>query len=103
MLGTILGWAIKIISVLPNLIVNIEQLWSGVPKSGAQKWISIEQALSGAIEAAATATAKLAPAGTKPETISAAIVKFAKATNDAFVLFCNETGIFATTSTTPKT
>lgn len=94
MFQAIITWALRILSVLPNLIVNIENLFSAVPKSGPQKWISVEGALAQAIETAANEVAKLAPAGTKAETISAAIAKFTKAANDAFVTLMNELGIF---------
>lgn len=96
MLQTVLAWGLKILNVLPNIITTMEQLWNSKPKSGAEKWIGVEQALSGSITLAANEIAKMAPAGTKAEVISSAIAKFTKACNDAFVGLMNDLGLFTT-------
>lgn len=94
MLQAILSYVPKLITVLPNLIIAIENLWAPKQKAGPQKWVSVEAAVSGSIEDAAQAVAKLAPAGTKAQTISDAIAVFTKSVNDAFVKLMNDLGIF---------
>ena len=59
----------------------------------AQKWIAIEQALSGSISMVAQEIAQLAPA-TPVDAVSAKVAIFTKAVNDAFVTLCNDLGIF---------
>lgn len=95
MFAAILSAVLQIIPILPGLITDIEHLWSNKPKSGSSKWISVEQALSGSIEEAANVAAKLAPAGTKAETISTAIAVFTKDVNDAFVTLANDLQLFS--------
>lgn len=94
MFTTIFSWVMQVITVLPSLITDIEKLWSGTAKSGSQKWLSVEQALSGSISAVAEAAAKLAPAGTSVDTISTAVDIFVKAVNDAFVALANTLQLF---------
>lgn len=94
MFGTILNWVVTAISVIPSLVTDIERLWSGQAKSGSQKWLSVEQALSGSIQDVAQVAAKLAPTGTKAEVISTAVDVFAKSVNDAFVALANELKLF---------
>lgn len=92
----LLKYVIPVITALPELISGIEKLWTGVPKAGAQKWIAVEQALSGSIVAVANQVAALAPDGTKVDEVSAKIAVFTKAVNDAFVKLCNDLGVFQT-------
>lgn len=90
----ILTWIMRIIPVVPSLVTDIENLWRGKPKAGAQKWLSVEQALSSSIEEVAQDAAKFAPPGTKAEEISAAVAIFSKAVNDAAVTLANALGVF---------
>ena len=96
-LGTVLEYVLPILTALPSLITGVESLWKATPKSGPQKWISVEQAVSGTIEAAAQTIAKAAPAGTDAQTISDAIAIFTKSVNDAFVALMNALKILPTT------
>jgi hypothetical protein len=99
LLATVLGWVLPILTALPSLITGAETLWSHTPKSGPQKWISVEQSVSGTIELAANEIAKLAPPGTDAQTISDAIAVFTKAVNDAFVALMNALKILPTSQT----
>jgi len=90
----ILNFIIQAIPVIPSLVTDIENLWRGKPKAGSQKWLSVEQALSQSISAVAGEVAQLAPAGTKAEEVSAALVIFSKAVNDASVALANTLKIF---------
>lgn len=102
MVTTLLGYIVPILTALPNLILGVEALWSNKPKSGASKWISVEQATSGTIQLAAQEVAKLAPAGTPEQTISDAVAVFTKSVNDAFVTLMNTLGILPTGGTSGK-
>lgn len=90
----ILGWVMTAISVIPSLAADVERLWAGVPQSGSQKWISVEQALSGSISDVANEVAKLSPAGTTANEISDAVAIFSKDVNDAFVKLANDLKLF---------
>lgn|SRR5487761_1889976 len=89
-----LAWIVQVLPVIPSLVTDIENMWRHKPKSGAQKWISVEQALSGSIEEVTKAIAAAAPAGTKEADISAAASEFARAVNDASVGLANKLGAF---------
>lgn len=93
----VLSYVGRIVPILPLLIQAIESLWKGVPKSGPQKWIGVEQAIGGSITAVAQEVAALAPAGTSASKISAALAVFTKAVNDAIVRLFNDLGIFSST------
>lgn len=97
-LAVVLRYVLPAITALPQLIDGIEKLFAGRPKSGAAKWIAVEQALSGSIVLVANEVAALAPDGTKVDEISAKVAIFTKAVNDAFVKLCNDLGIYQTTS-----
>lgn len=97
-LGVLLKFVVPAIQALPTLISGIEALFQNRPKSGPQKWIAIEQALSGAIVLAAEEVVKIAPDGTKVDDVSGKIAVFSKAVNDAFVKLANDLGVFQTTS-----
>lgn len=90
---TLLKYVVPILTALPDLILGVENLWKHTPGSGPQKWISIEQSVSGTIEVAANEVAKLAPSGTPASQISAEIAIFTKTVNDAFVTLMNNLGI----------
>lgn len=90
----ILNFVALIVPVIPSLVTDIENLWRHKPNSGAQKWISVEQALSGSISEVAQQIAAVAPPGTKVEDISAAVVIFSKAINDATVALANALHVF---------
>lgn len=92
-LTALLKYVVPAITALPQLISGIEALFKGTPKAGAQKWIAIEQALSGSISMVAQEIAQLAPA-TPVDAVSAKVAIFTKAVNDAFVTLCNDLGIF---------
>lgn len=94
MWSKILGWVMTAIAVIPSLAADVERLWSSVPKSGSQKWISVEQALSGSIQDVANEVAKLSPAGTTADEIATAVDRFAKDVNDAFVSLANDLKLF---------
>lgn len=84
----------RILPVIPSLVTDIENLWRHKPGSGAQKWISVEQALSGSVSEVADQLLAVAPAGTKAEDISAAIAIYARAVNDATVALANSLKVF---------
>ena len=94
----VIQFAITALGAIPSLVRGVESLWSHTPKSGASKWISVEQALSGSIQLVADQVAKQAPPGTKTEEISAAVVVFSKAVNDAFVALANALHLLPTTA-----
>ena len=94
MFATILAWIGRVLPVIPGLIINIENLFSNKPKSGASKWIAVEQAISGSIEDVASEVAKLAPAGTTAAQISGALAVFSKDVNDSFVRLANDLQLF---------
>lgn len=89
-----LAWIVQVLPVIPSLVTDIENLWRHKPASGAQKWISVEQALSGSISEVTSAISAAAPAGTSEADISAAVAVFAKAVNDASVALANKLGAF---------
>lgn len=89
-----LTWIMRILPVIPSLVTDIENLWRHKPNSGAQKWIAVEQALSGSISEVADQLAAVAPADTKPEEISAAVSIYARAVNDATVALANSLKVF---------
>jgi hypothetical protein len=92
----ILGLIVSILPAIPNLITAVESLWSGTPKSGPQKWISVEQALSGSIQAVANEVKAAVPNANADEIAAKASI-WAKAVNDATVQFFNEAGLLQTT------
>ena len=94
MFQTILGFILQVVPVIPSLVTDIENLFRGQPKTGAAKWQSIELALSQSISTVAAEAAKIAPAGTKAETISNALAIFAKDVNDASVKLFNDLKLF---------
>lgn len=94
MFSTILNFVLTIVPVIPQLVTSIENLFKGTPKSGPQKWIAVEQALSQSISTVSGEIAKIAPAGTTAETISTALVVFSKDVNDAFVKLANDLQLF---------
>lgn len=91
---TVLGWIVTALPVIPSLVTDVENLWRNKPKSGQQKWLSVEQALSGSISEVAQNVMQLAPPGTKVEEVSAAITVFSKAVNDAAVALANTLQVF---------
>jgi hypothetical protein len=93
-LSVIIRYATMVLPALPQIISGIESLWRGTPKSGAQKWIAVEQALSQSISIVAQEVAQIAPAGTDVSKISAALAVFTKSVNDAFVKLANDLGVF---------
>lgn len=93
---SILGFVNKLLPALPSLIIGVESLFRGVPKSGPQKWIAVEQGISQSIQAVADQVVAAAP-GTDASKISALAAQYAKAVNDATVTFLNESGVFTTT------
>ena len=99
MSAEILSCILQIVPVIPSLATDMENLFRGKPKAGAAKWQSIELALSQSIAEAAAAAAKLAPAGTKTETISNALAVFSRDVNDASVKLFNDLHLFAHGST----
>lgn len=94
MFATIVTWILKVIPVLGQIIPSIENLWASQPKSGQQKWLSVENALSGSIQLVANEAAKLSPAGTTAEEISTAVDVFTKDVNDAVVTLMNDLKLF---------
>lgn len=92
---SIMGFVGKLLPALPNLIVGVEALFKGTPKSGSAKWIAVEQGISQSIQAVADQVVAAAP-GTDAAKISALAAKYAKAVNDATVTFLNEAGVFQT-------
>jgi hypothetical protein len=95
--AAILKYVIPALTAIPQLVQGVESLWKGTPKSGAQKWIAVEQALSASIVTVAQEISQLAP-NTPVDTVSAKVAIFSKAVNDAFVKLANDLGIFQTTS-----
>lgn len=103
MFTKVLQLVLTVIPVIPQLVTSIENLFKGVPKSGSQKWIAVEQALSQTIQTAAGEIAQLAPAGTSADRISTALVVFSKDVNDAFVKLANDLQLFTSSSTPAAT
>jgi hypothetical protein len=94
MWGILAAWSLRIVSVIPTLVSAVEQVFKGTPKSGPQKWVAVSSVLAPAIADVATDLSKLAPPGTPPSTITAAIARYTKAINDATVAVANDLGIF---------
>jgi hypothetical protein len=94
MWGVFISWALRILPAIPQLISAVEGVFAGQPASGPQKWLAVEQALSQSISSVAADLAKLAPPGSDPQKISAAVALYTKAVNDATVAFANGVGIF---------
>jgi hypothetical protein len=92
-LAILAKFIVPLLSALPSLVQGIEALFHGTPKSGPTKWIAIEQALSQAIQMVATEVAQLNPS-LSADRVAGSVARFTKAVNDAFVLLCNELGIF---------
>lgn len=88
---------IPLLTAIPTLIQGVEKLWSGVPKSGAQKWIAVEQALSGSIQQIAAEVQAVVPDQQADEVAQKAAI-WAKAVNDATVRFFNDTGMLPPSS-----
>lgn len=97
MLSKIFSVVIPLLTAIPTLIQGVEQLWKGTPKAGAQKWISVEQALSGSIQQIAAEVQSAVPNQTADDVATKAAI-WAKAVNDATVTFFNETGLLTTTT-----
>jgi predicted PurR-regulated permease PerM len=93
-LSVIIRYATMVLPALPQIISGIESLWKWTPKSGAQKWIAVEQALSQSISMVAQEVAQVAPATSDTKAISAAVAIFTKSVNDAFVKLANDLGVF---------
>lgn len=95
-LSVLLKYVVPAIQALPQLIAGIEALFQNRPKSGPQKWIAVEQALSQSIVLVAEEVVKIAPDGTKVDDVSGKVAIFTKAVNDAFVKLANDLGVFQT-------
>lgn len=92
MWSKIISIGIGILTSIPTLIQGVEQLWKGTPKAGAQKWISVEQALSASIEQIAAEVVKECP-NTAVDDVAGRASVWAKAVNDATVAFFNDVGL----------
>jgi hypothetical protein len=92
-LAKVVGYALQILTGLPSIVTGVENLWQHIPKSGAQKWIAVEQALSGTISTIGSDVAKDVPNITADD-VATAMAKFSKAANDAFVELLNDLGLF---------
>jgi hypothetical protein len=90
----VLQFAMQIVPVIPSLVTDIENLFRGKKKSGAQKWIAVETTLAPHIADLAQALAAQAPPGTKVEEISKYVSIYTRAVNDATVAFANSLKIF---------
>jgi hypothetical protein len=90
----VLAFIMQVLPVIPNLVVDVENLFRNQANSGPQKWVAVEQVLSQHIAQTADDIAQLAPAGTKAEDISKAISLYTRAINDATVALANTLGIF---------
>lgn len=90
----VLTFIMQVVPVIPSLVTDIENLFRAKPKSGAAKWIAVEQALSQPISDVASQIAAAAPPGTKTEEISAAVAIYTKAVNDATVALANALHVF---------
>lgn len=99
-----MGWitlALDILTGLPSLITSIEAAFMHHPKSGAQKWIAIESALSEAITTVAADIVKDSPSKRGDE-IAAHVSKWVKIVNDATVALYNGVGWPAPLNPPPK-
>lgn len=85
----IAGLVLQVLTGLPGLIQGVESLWAHVPKSGAQKWIAVEQAVSGTIQEIANEVVKNVPSANADE-VAGKVALFTKASNDAFVKLMND-------------
>lgn len=94
----VLTWVMRILPVIPSLVTDIENLWRHKPHAGAQKWISVEQALSGSISEVAEQLMAIAPPGTQVSDITAAISIYSRAVNDATVQLANSLKVFPTSA-----
>lgn len=88
----ILTWLLPILTAIPSLIQAVEGLWSNVPKSGAQKWISVETALSQSIQTVGQEIVKAVP-NAQVDAAAAKVDLWAKAVNDATVALFNDVGL----------
>jgi hypothetical protein len=82
---------VGILSGLPQIITGVESVFKSKPKSGPQKWIAVETALSSVIEQLANDIAKMSP-NKDAQQISSEVAVFTKAVNDAIVKFFNAVG-----------
>lgn len=82
---------VSVLTALPSLITGVEAAFSNKPKSGPEKWIAVETALSAPISAIAEQIAKMAP-NADAQKIAASVSIFTKAVNDAIVAFFNAVG-----------
>jgi hypothetical protein len=96
----ILMFVTQVVPVIPSLVTDVESLFRGKQKAGAQKWIAIEQVLSAPIAQLSSELAAVAPAGSKPQEIAKHVAIYTKAINDATVAFANAIGAFPS-STAP--
>lgn len=94
MWGTILGYVMQAITVIPSLVTDVERLWANKPKAGTPKSEAVMAAIAGSIQDVAAAAAKLSPAGTAANEIESAVAVFAKDVNDAFVTLANDLKLF---------
>ena len=80
-----------ILSGLPQIIQGVELAFSHKPKSGSEKWIAVETALSGAITSVANTITANSPSDKVAE-VAADVSKWVKAVNDATVTLYNKVG-----------
>lgn len=95
MIAAIFTFLLPMLPAIPQLITAVEGLWSATPKSGPQKWISVETALSGSIQAVAAKIIAAVP-NAKVDEVTARVAVWAKAVNDATVALFNDVGAFQT-------
>lgn len=90
---------LQLLTGIPSLITAAEAMWQHLPKSGPQKWISVEQGASGLIQSIVQEVLACTP-NAKADSIATAVSKFTKAANDALVAFYNDVG-WPTAATAP--
>lgn len=81
-----------VLVAIPVLIQGVEDLWGHISKSGPQKWISVETALSGSLQQIAAEVVKVVPNQQADDVAQKAAI-WAKAVNDATVTFFNDVGL----------
>jgi hypothetical protein len=94
----ILTFGMQVIPVIPSLVTDIENLFRGKKKAGAQKWLAVEQLLAPQVEELSTQIAAIAPPGSKKADIAKHVAQYTRAINDATVAFANAVGAFPSTN-----
>jgi hypothetical protein len=90
----VIGWALNVLPVIPSLVTDVENLWRGHPKAGAQKAATTHNILHPSITNVAQAIATAPGCPLSEGEIARALAAYAQTVSDATVALANKLQVF---------